>query len=141
LAELTHDPIDTQRMLATATTAATGATLLFLGTTRQWTHGRETLWLTYEAFCEMALEKLRELEAQARARWPLVSCQITHRLGRVDVGEASVAIVVSSPHRHDAFVAGEWLIDTLKQVVPIWKEEHWSDGSTAWVHPGEERRV
>jgi molybdopterin synthase catalytic subunit len=89
----------------------------------------------------MALEKLRQLEEQARERWPLVNCQITHRLGRVDVGEASVAIVVSSPHRHDAFVAGEWLIDTLKQVVPIWKEEHWSDGTTEWVHPGAERQV
>jgi molybdopterin synthase catalytic subunit len=141
MAELTHEPIDTQRLLAAATTSATGATLLFLGTTRQWTHGRETLWLTYDAFREMALEKLRQLEEQARERWPLVNCQITHRLGRVDVGEASVAIVVSSPHRHDAFVAGEWLIDTLKQVVPIWKEEHWSDGTTEWVHPGAERQV
>ena len=136
MAELTHEPIDTQRLLATATTPETGATLLFLGTTRQWTRGRETQWLEYEALEEMALAKLRQLELEARKQWPLVTCQITHRLGRVDLGEASVAIVVSSPHRHDAFVAGEWLIDTLKQVVPIWKQEHWSDGSTEWVHPG-----
>ena len=79
---------------------------------------------------------MAELEAEARRRWPLVGCAIVHRVGRVAVGEASVAIAVSSPHREDAFAAGKWLIDTLKQVVPIWKKENWADGSSQWVHPG-----
>jgi molybdopterin synthase catalytic subunit len=84
----------------------------------------------------MAREKLAELEAEARRRWPLEGCAIVHRIGRVDLGEASVAVAVSTPHRQSAFAAGQWLIDTLKQVVPIWKKENWADGNSQWVHPG-----
>ncbi len=84
----------------------------------------------------MAERKLAELESQARERWPLVECVIVHRLGQVPLAETSVAIAVSSPHRLAAFEAGQWLIDTLKQVVPIWKQEQYADGSTEWVHPG-----
>jgi molybdopterin synthase catalytic subunit len=84
----------------------------------------------------MAEKKLAELEAEARRRWPLVGCLIVHRLGHLELGEASIAIAVSSPHRADAFAAGQWLIDTIKEVVPIWKRENWADGSSEWVHPG-----
>jgi len=86
----------------------------------------------------MAEKKLAELEAQTLERWPIIRCAIVHRVGRLDLGEASVAIAVSSPHRGDAFEAGKWLIDTLKEVVPIWKKENWSDGTSEWVHPGME---
>ena len=110
--------------------------MLFLGTTRELTAGRQTVALDYEAYREMAEQKLAELEAEARRRWPVIECIMVHRLGRVPPAEASVAIVVSTPHRRDAFAAGEWLIDTLKQDVPIWKREQWSDGTTEWVHPG-----
>ncbi|MFO0905668.1 MAG: molybdenum cofactor biosynthesis protein MoaE [Pirellulales bacterium] len=134
--QLTSHPIDAQDVLRRATTSQAGAVVLFVGTTREWTQGRRTLWLDYECYSEMAEAKLAELEAQARARWPIVECVMVHRVGRVDLAEASVAIAVSSPHRRDAFEAGQWLIDTLKQVVPIWKQEHWDDGSTEWVHPG-----
>ena len=132
---LTREPIDTNALLARATTPAAGAVVLFLGTTRELTEGRRTVTLDYEAYDEMAERKLAELEAEARGRWPLVDCQIVHRLGRVPLAETSVAIVVSTPHRADAFAAGQWLIDTLKQDVPIWKCEHWADGTTEWVHP------
>ena len=84
----------------------------------------------------MAEKKLVELEAEARRRWPLTGCSIVHRLGHLELGEASIAIAVSSPHRHDAFAAGQWLIDTIKEVVPIWKRENWADGTSEWVHPG-----
>jgi molybdopterin synthase catalytic subunit len=84
----------------------------------------------------MAEKKLAELKAEAETRWPLTACAIVHRIGRVGLGEASVVIAVSSPHREAAFEAGKWLIDTLKQVVPIWKKENWSDGTSDWVHPG-----
>src|ERR1043165_150403 len=67
---------------------------------------------------------------------PLGECSIVHRLGHLDLGEASIAIAVSSAHRADAFAAGQWLIDTIKEVVPIWKRENWADGTTEWVHPG-----
>ncbi len=84
----------------------------------------------------MARAKLHELEAEARRRWSLVECALVHRLGRLRPGETSVAIAVSSAHRQDALEAGKWLIDTLKEVVPIWKQENGADGSSQWVHPG-----
>ncbi len=123
-------------MLAQVESPAAGAVLLFIGNTRAQTGGRATASLTYEAYAEMALAKLAELEATARQRWPLIEVAIEHRLGPVTVGEASVAIAVSSAHRAAAFAAGQWLIDTLKEVVPIWKCEHWADGQDEWVHPG-----
>jgi molybdopterin synthase catalytic subunit len=101
------------------------------------TDGRRTVALDYEAYPAMAERRLAELEAEARRRWPVIECSIVHRVGRVPPTEASVAIVVSTPHRRDAFEAGEWLIDTLKADVPIWKREQWDDGSTEWVHPSE----
>jgi molybdopterin synthase catalytic subunit len=110
--------------------------VLFLGTTREFTHGRQTASLDYECYPEMAEKKLAELEAEARQKWPLTGCAIVHRLGRLELGEASIGIAVSSPHRGDAFDACEWLIDTIKQVVPIWKQENWTDGTSEWVHPG-----
>ncbi len=109
--------------------------MLFLGITRELTGGRQTVALDYEAYREMAERQLAKLEAEARGRWPVIECIITHRLGRVPTTEASVAIAVSTPHRSDAFAAGEWLIDSLKREVPIWKREQWADGSTEWVHP------
>jgi molybdopterin synthase catalytic subunit len=84
----------------------------------------------------MAERQLAELETQARRRWPVIECIIVHRLGRVPPAEASVAIAVSTPHRADAFAAGQWLIDALKKDVAIWKREQWADGTTEWVHPG-----
>lgn len=134
--QLTHQPIDTTAVLADVTSARAGAVVLFVGTTREMTGGRRTESLDYECYPEMAERKLVELEAEARRQWPLVECAIVHRLGHVELGEASIAIAVSSPHRDAAFAAGKWLIDTIKQVVPIWKRENWADGATEWVHPG-----
>jgi molybdopterin synthase catalytic subunit len=133
--ELVRDKIDSQQLLDAVATTAAGAIVMFLGTTREWTKGRRTLWLDYDCYPELALRKLEELEAEARRRWPVLDVRIVHRLGRVDLAEASVAVAVSSPHRRDAFEAGQWLIDTLKEVVPIWKQEHWEDGSAEWIHP------
>lgn len=134
--QLTYDPIDTQQVLAQVTSARAGAVVLFLGTTREFTGGRRTLWLDYECYPDMAREQLALLEQQAVERWSLEGCAIVHRLGRVDLAEVSVAVAVSSAHRGVAFEAGQWLIDRLKEVVPIWKQEHWADGTTQWVHPG-----
>ncbi|HEY2148734.1 MAG TPA: molybdenum cofactor biosynthesis protein MoaE [Pirellulales bacterium] len=133
---LTNEPIENAQLLADVCSGSAGAILLFLGTTRDSTDGRATASLDYECYPEMARAKLEELEGEARRRWPVIGCAIVHRLGHLEVGEASVAIAVSSPHRDAAFAAGQWLIDTLKQVVPIWKRENWSDGSSQWVHPG-----
>jgi molybdopterin synthase catalytic subunit len=136
MVELTEKAIDTSAVLAQVASPQAGAVVLFLGTTRQFTGERETSSLDYECYPEMAQRKLAELEAEARRRWPIVECAIVHRLGHLELGEASVAVAVSTPHRRDAFEAGQWLIDTLKEVVPIWKKENWADGTTEWVHPG-----
>lgn len=134
--QLTREPIDEAALIASVRSAQAGAIVLFLGTTREFTAGRQTASLQYDGYAPMAEKKLAELESQARERWPLVECAIVHRLGEVPLAETSVAIAVSSPHRQAAFDAGNWLIDTLKQVVPIWKQEHYADGATEWVHPG-----
>lgn len=133
---LTHEPIDSTAVLSAVSSNEAGAVVLFLGTTREFTHGRRTASLDYECYPQMAEQKLAELEAEARRRWPLTGCSIVHRLGHLELGEASIAIAVSSPHRADAFAAGQWLIDTIKVVVPIWKCENWADGTKEWVHPG-----
>ena len=132
---LTRDPIDTDAVLAEVASHRAGAAILFLGVTREFTKGRQTSSLDYDCYPEMAEKKMAELEAQARERWDLTGCCIVHRLGHLEISEASVAIAVSSPHRGTAFEAGQWLIDTLKEVVPIWKQENWADGTIEWVHP------
>ena len=136
---LIRDPINTTDLLDHVNSPRAGAVVLFLGTVREMTGARQTLALDYECYPEMAEKKLAELEAEARRRWTIVECAIVHRLGHLELGEASVAVAVSTPHRQDAFEAGKWLIDTLKEVVPIWKQENWADGTTQWVHPGIEK--
>ena len=134
--QLNHDPIDSSEVLESVQSPEAGAVVLFLGTTREFTAGRQTESLDYESYGEMAVRKLEELEQQARQRWSLTEVTLVHRLGHLGIGEASVAIAVSAPHRKDAFTAGQWLIDTLKEIVPIWKKENWADGTSEWVHPG-----
>ncbi len=138
---LTTDKIDTQALVDRVTTPAAGAVVLFVGTTREFTNGRQTASLDYECYEEMAKKKLSEIEQQARERWDIVDCAIVHRLGHVPLAEASIAIAVSSAHRAVSFEAGRWLIDTIKEEVPIWKKENWADGTTEWVHPSGEKRA
>jgi len=133
---LTENPIDIAAVVDSARSPAAGAVVLFLGTAREMTGRRKTSSLEYEAYPEMARAKLGELDDEARRRWPLVECALVHRLGHLDIGEVSVAIAVSSAHRDPAFEAGRWLIDRVKEVVPIWKKENWADGTSEWVHPG-----
>jgi molybdopterin synthase catalytic subunit len=131
-----HEPIDPAAVLDEVASTQAGAVVLFLGTVREFTQTRQTLFLEYEAYSAMALAKLHELAAAARERWPIVRISLVHRVGRLELGDISVAVAVSTAHRADAFEAGRYLIDQLKEVVPIWKKEHWADGTTEWVHPG-----
>lgn len=133
--ELIHEPIQTDRVLRDVQSTLAGAVVVFLGTTREFTNGKQTVRLGYEAYPEMARQQLTELERQAREKWPLIGCALVHRLGEVPLGETSIIVAVSSAHRRDAFAAAEWLMDRIKQDVPIWKQEHWSDGSSEWIHP------
>ncbi|CAK9037516.1 8-cyclase (Molybdenum cofactor biosynthesis protein A) [Durusdinium trenchii] len=129
---LTHEPIELEPLVAEASQPAAGAVVAFVGITRAVTGDKHTDRLAYEAYEQMAEAKLAELEASARKRWPLVECLLVHRLGEVPITQASVAVVVSSAHRRASFEAAEWLIDTLKQDVPIWKQEHYQNGETEW---------
>jgi molybdopterin synthase catalytic subunit len=131
---LTRDPIDAAA-LGTAS-PSDGAVCLFLGVVRDHNAGRRVLWLEYEAYEEMALPLMQELAADARRRWPITEIHLVHRLGRLEIGEASVAVAVVSPHRREAFEACRHAIDTLKKTVPIWKKEFF-EGGEAWVEgPG-----
>jgi len=133
--ELTHGPIDLDRLLKHCQDERCGAVSFFVGTTRRWTGGVETAYLEYDAYREMAIAKMEELARSALDRWPVLRIAMVHRLGRVDVGQASVAIAVGSPHRADAIAACHWLIDELKAHVPIWKKEWYVAKSPAWIHP------
>lgn len=143
---LTDEPIDGAALLASVGSAAAGANLLFLGTTRSRTSlaatGQEirTERLEYEAHAMLARAELDRLRAEAVSRFGLVGCCIVHRLGAVAVGEASVAVAVSAAHRREAFEAAEWVMEELKRRVPIWKCEVAPDGGRAWVHPGDTPR-
>jgi len=139
MVEITEAPLDHAALTDRARHANAGAVCSFLGTVREMTGERQTVALEYEAYPEMAIRKLAELEAEARRRWPLIEVVLAHRVGRLELGEVSVVVAVSSPHRADAFDACRWLIDTLKEVVPIWKRESWADGGEEWVHPGLDR--
>ena len=132
---LVHIPLDGQQLLAAVASPAAGANVLFLGTTRGITDGVETVELEYEAHEPMAVAALESLRAEAMQRFALTGCRIEHRLGVVGVGEASVAIATSAPHRREAFAAAEWLMERIKADVPIWKCELGPDGSRGWVHP------
>jgi molybdopterin synthase catalytic subunit len=109
-----------------------GAVVTFVGTTRNENAGRSVRRLEYEAFASMAVKEMRGLAAQAKKRWPVRKIAMVHRTGVVPVAEASVAIAVSAGHRGEAFEACHWLIDRLKEVVPIWKKEHYRGGEV-WI--------
>lgn len=132
---LVREPIDTARLIAAARAATDGAVLVFDGIVRNNSRGRRTLFLDYEAYEPMAARQLYTLAVEAISRFDIRHVTLVHRLGRLALGETSVLIAVASAHRAAAYEASRWLIDTLKQTVPIWKRETFEDG-TVWA-PGE----
>ena len=133
--ELTQQPIDFASLTESVRSHQAGAVVLFLGTVREFTGEAQTAWLEYEAFPEMAAAELQRLDAEARQRFSVMEVAMSHRYGRLALGDIAVAVAVSAHHRAQAFEAGRWLIDALKESVPIWKKEHYVDGSTEWLHP------
>ena len=129
---ITDRSIDVQALLDAVRDPAAGAVVFFLGTTRNQNAGRRVVRLEYEAFARMAEREMRALAAAARRQWPLRKVAMAHRTGVVPVGEASVGIAVASGHRAEAFAACHWLIDRLKEIVPIWKKEHFRGGAV-WI--------
>ena len=126
---LTRERIDAEKLVAEAKRGEDGAVVVFDGIVRDNTRGRATLYLDYESYEEMALKQMRQLATDARERFGVRQVMLVHRLGRLEIGETSVLIVVASAHRAQAFEACRWLIDTLKQTVPIWKKETFADGA------------
>ncbi len=132
---LVWERIDAARLLAAVSDDAAGANVLFVGTTRGMTAGVLTRRLAYEAHEPLARAVLARLRDEAMAEFALSACIVTHRLGEVAVGETSVAIATSAPHRREAFAAAAWLMDRIKHEAPIWKCEEGADGSRTWLHP------
>jgi MoaE-MoaD fusion protein len=126
---LVREPIDHAALVRHVRAAHDGAVVTFDGCVRNQSHGRPTLYLDYEAYESMALAKIREIAAQAHEKFSIHCVAIAHRLGRLQIGETSVFIAVSAPHRPAAFEACRFAIDTLKRSVPIWKKEYFEDGA------------
>jgi MoaE-MoaD fusion protein len=126
---LTREVIDADALVRAAKAGEDGAVVVFDGIVRNHSRGRKTLFLDYEAYEEMALKQMAQLAGEARTRFGVRHVTIVHRLGRLEIGETSVLIVVASAHRAQAYEASRWLIDTLKKTVPIWKKETFADGA------------
>ncbi|MDA7858251.1 molybdenum cofactor biosynthesis protein MoaE [bacterium] len=132
---ITSKAIDTKEVLESVKSDQAGASVLFVGSTRQFTGEKETIRLEYECYESMALEKIQQLVDLAQSKWDIQQCSVVHRTGLVGLGESSIAVAVSTGHRKESFEAAAWLVDELKIRVPIWKKEIWADGKTEWVHP------
>jgi len=129
---IVESKIDREEIVQSVSTPESGAIATFDGTVRNHSREKPVTYLHYEAFPEMALKELEKIRAEAMQRWPLNGMAIVHRVGRMEIGESSVFIAVSSAHRKDAFEACRFAIDTLKTTVPIWKKEHYQDGEV-WI--------
>ena len=134
---ITFAPLDLQQVYQLADDGANGAIALFSGMVRNQTDGLPVIALEYQAYEPMALAVFKQIAAEIRKQWPdITRIVIRHRTGKLTVGEISVLVAIGSPHRSEAFAACQYAIDTLKHNAPIWKKEHWEDGSTSWVSIG-----
>lgn len=129
---ITDAPLDPVPLVAYAQTPADGAVVTFAGVARNHFGGRPSAFLSYEAYAEMAVPVLGQIADEARARWPIGRVAVHHRVGRLAIGETAVLVVVAAPHRHEAFQAAAYIMDRIKAIAPIWKQEHWADGAAEW---------
>lgn len=132
LFEVTADPLDPQRLIKHVRRDESGAVAVFLGVVRDNSMGRRVLYLEYDAYPEMATRVMRQIAEEAMARWPVTGIAMQHRTGRLEIGETSLLIAVSSPHRKAAFEACHHLVDRFKEAVPVWKKEVW-EGGEVWI--------
>ncbi len=144
---VTADPLDASAIAAIVASPDCGAIATFIGIVRNEHGGRRVLWLDYEAFEPLAIKAFARIDEEAGERWPSIALAIHHRIGRLDIGQASVVIAVASPHRPEAFAACRYAIERIKQIAPIWKHEHyeggdvWIEGATADPMDEEVRRM
>ncbi|NMD72325.1 molybdenum cofactor biosynthesis protein MoaE [Bacillus sp. DNRA2] len=129
---ISKDPIDIGSIIDKVVQRDAGAITTFIGTVRELTKGKKTLYLVYEAYESMAVKKLEQIGTEIAERWPGAQVAITHRVGRLEITDVAVVIAVSTPHRADAYDANRYAIERIKEIVPIWKKEHWEDGEE-WI--------
>src|SRR6266571_3411650 len=132
LIQITREPLDRNALVAAVTHSSAGGIVVFEGVVRDNARGKQVRYLEYDVYPEMAEQQIRAIVAEAERRWSVERVAVAHRFGRLEIGEASVIIVVATPHRGEAFEACHYIIDTLKTTVPIWKKEVASDGEE-WV--------
>src|SRR6478672_6704641 len=130
--EISKEKIDIQSIIDKVVQRDAGAITTFIGTVRELTKGKKTLYLVYEAYESMAVKKLEQIGAEISERWNGAQVAITHRVGRLEITDVAVVIAVSTPHRADSYEANRYAIERIKQIVPIWKKEHWENGEE-WV--------
>jgi molybdopterin synthase catalytic subunit len=133
--KITNEVITAEEVIRAVEADDAGAVVTFLGTVRNNTGGRGVQFLEYEAYTPMAEKKMAEIAQEIYEKWGLEHVAMIHRVGRLEIGEVSVAVAVASPHRKDGFEACKYAMDRLKQIVPIWKREVWEDGEEEWVKP------
>ncbi|CAM5784871.1 MULTISPECIES: molybdopterin converting factor subunit 1 [Brevibacillus] len=126
---ITTEPLSADKLVKLVSNPHAGAVLAFVGTVREFTHGQRTVLLAYEAYEPMAVEKMKQIASEVEERWPGTKLAMHHRIGELAIEEIAVVAAVATPHRKAAFEAGEYAIERLKQIVPIWKKEIWEDGS------------
>jgi len=130
--EITNEPIIIQEIVDKVVDRDAGAINTFIGTVREMTKDKKTLYLIYEAYEAMAVKKLEQIGREIEERWPKTKIAITHRVGKLEITDIAVVIAVSTPHRADSYEASRYAIERIKEIVPIWKKEHWEDG-TLWM--------
>ena len=135
--KITSEPLNPEEITAQVRRDSNGAVITFLGTTRDFSEGRNVEYLEYEAYQPMAENMLQQIADELREKWDIADFAVAHRVGRVDIGEISLVVALSSPHRQQAFEAGQYVVDRIKQLVPIWKKEAF-EGGEVWVGSEEE---
>ena len=130
--QVTQEPLDPQRLIDLVRRDESGALALFYGVVRNHNRGRQVLYLEYDAYPSMAVKKMRQVAEEVRSRWDITDLAISHRTGRLEIGETSLLVAVSAPHRREAFEACHYAVDRIKEIVPVWKKEVWQGGES-WV--------
>ncbi|MGR9050853.1 molybdenum cofactor biosynthesis protein MoaE [Halobacillus faecis] len=135
---ITTEPLEIEEVTKRVIRREAGAVNTFIGTVREFTKGKRTLYLQYETYKDMAEKKLEQISREIQHRWPSAEVAIAHRIGRLEITDIAVIIAVSTPHRNDSYEASRYAIERIKEIVPIWKKEHWEDGEE-WI--GDQKEV
>jgi molybdopterin synthase catalytic subunit len=130
--EIIDHPINIQNVMDKVIRRNAGAVTTFIGTVREMTAGKKTLYLSYEAYIPMAIKKMELIGEEVKENWGDIEIAISHRVGKLEISDVAVVIAVSTPHRKDAYEANQYAIERIKEIVPIWKKEHWETGEE-WI--------